>query len=113
MTRRRLFGLTLTMLLVVAVLLPRACDGERRPVEEGRRNAAIHGIVRLSDGLVHYQIGGAGRVPVVLIHGVSGPMAVWDKTYAALVSAGFRVLRYDLYGRGWSDRPAVSYDPAL
>jgi pimeloyl-ACP methyl ester carboxylesterase len=32
---------------------------------------------------------------------------------AALGEAGFRVIRYDLYGRGFSDRPNVKYDAEL
>jgi pimeloyl-ACP methyl ester carboxylesterase len=47
---------------------------------------------------------------VVLVHGFSVPYFVWDPTFDALVQAGFHVLRYDLYGRGYSDRPAVTYD---
>lgn len=53
----------------------------------------------------HFEDSGAKNAPVVvLIHGVSGPSTVWDETAPALVEAGFRVIRYDLYGRGRSDR---------
>src|SRR5205823_2647140 len=38
---------------------------------------------------------------------------IWDPTFAALVQAGFRVLRYDYYGRGYSDRPDVPYTQDL
>ncbi len=51
------------------------------------------------------------RLPsVVLVHGFSVPYYVWDPTFKALTEAGFRVLRYDLYGRGYSDRPQAAYD---
>lgn len=59
--------------------------------------------IRLSLGLTHYESIGEGPT-VVLVHGVSGPLAVWDKSVSTLVSAGYRVVRYDLYGRGFSDR---------
>lgn len=59
--------------------------------------------IKLSSGVTHYQSIGSGPV-IILVHGVSGPLAVWDKTTDALVSAGFRVVRYDLYGRGFSAR---------
>ena len=42
-----------------------------------------------------------------------GRCAVWDHTFDALARAGYRVLRYDLFGRGFSDRPDATYDLAL
>ena len=70
--------------------------------------------VELSDGKTHYQIAGpnTGRT-VVLIHGIAVPCGIWDTTTNDLVTAGFKVLRYDLYGRGRSDRPKVRYDHLL
>jgi pimeloyl-ACP methyl ester carboxylesterase len=50
---------------------------------------------------------------VVLIHGLSVPYFIWDVTAPELAQAGFKVLRYDLYGRGFSDRPDVIYDLQL
>jgi pimeloyl-ACP methyl ester carboxylesterase len=50
---------------------------------------------------------------VVLVHGFSVPYFIWDPTFDALVASGHRVLRYDLYGRGLSDRPDVRYDSNL
>jgi len=52
-------------------------------------------------------------LPVVLVHGFSVPAFLWDPTFAGLADAGFRVLRYDLFGRGYSDRPDVVYNQAL
>ena len=66
--------------------------------------------VVLSDGKVNYELAGeTGHPLVVLVHGVSGPMMVWDKTVEALNEAGFQTLRYDLYGRGGSDRINSTY----
>lgn len=59
--------------------------------------------IKLPSGKTHYQSVGDGPV-VILIHGVSGPLAVWDKVMDGLVSTGYRVIRYDLYGRGFSER---------
>jgi len=47
---------------------------------------------------------------VVLTHGFSVPYYIFDKTFGFLCSSGFRVLRYDLFGRGLSDRPKVKYN---
>ncbi len=50
---------------------------------------------------------------VVLAAGFSVPYYIWDPTFKALTDAGFRVLRYDYYGRGYSDRPDVAYTQDL
>jgi pimeloyl-ACP methyl ester carboxylesterase len=67
--------------------------------------------VRLSDGVTHYEWAGPddGQV-VVLVHGLTSPSFIWDYQFHALARAGFRVLRYDLFGRGYSDRPWVRYN---
>lgn len=66
--------------------------------------------VRLRDGVTHYELAGpADGVPVVLIHGYSVPFYIWDPTFHFLAERGFRVLRYDLFGRGGSGRPSVEY----
>lgn len=46
---------------------------------------------------------------VVLVPGFSVPYFVYDPTFQFLTQAGFRALRYDLFGRGFSDRPAARY----
>ena len=61
----------------------------------------------LPGGKTWYQLAGPARgAPVVLIHGFSLPACVWDGTFEHLAGVGFRVLRYDLYGRGRSARPS-------
>ncbi|MEM9487753.1 MAG: alpha/beta fold hydrolase [Myxococcota bacterium] len=71
-------------------------------------------LVNLKDGRTHYESAGPGSTRcVVLIHGASGPMSVWDKTVPALTARGRKVVRYHLYGRGLSDRPDGRHDLAL
>jgi pimeloyl-ACP methyl ester carboxylesterase len=91
-----------------------AVDPERREIDATVRASASGQFVRLTDGYTHYELGGppSDRV-VVLAAGVSVPYYIWDPTFTALVKAGFRVLRYDYYGRGYSDRPDVAYTQAL
>ena len=84
--------------------------------DAARRNDVIHAYggsyIRLSTGVTHYELAGPENAPtVVLVHGFSVPYYIWDPTFPALVANGFRVLRYDLYGRGWSDRPDARYTP--
>ena len=64
--------------------------------------------------MTHYDVSGpdSGRA-IVLVHGFSVPYYIWDSTAKALAASGHRVIRYDEYGRGWSDRPAIVYNAEL
>lgn len=60
---------------------------------------------QLSNGKVRYELGGPENAEkVVLVHGLIGHMHVWDYQFEFLVEKGYRVLRFDLYGRGFSER---------
>ena len=47
---------------------------------------------------------------IILVHGFSTPSFVWNGILDDLLSTGKRVLVFDHYGRGFSDRPNVKYD---
>lgn len=112
---------TLTWIAAVIVVIGlglaaayRIADPEVNTLDETSRRGVPGSFVTLSDGVTHYQLAGpdTGRV-VVLAHGSSVPYYIWDSTFVALAATGHRVLRYDYYGRGWSDRPDIPYVPAL
>jgi pimeloyl-ACP methyl ester carboxylesterase len=85
--------------------------GETKELNEHTRVDAPGDFIHISNGFTHYQLGGSSHGnPVVLVHGFSVPYFIWDPTYEFLISSGFRVLRYDLFGRGFSDRPRTLYD---
>jgi pimeloyl-ACP methyl ester carboxylesterase len=89
-------------------------DGLSKVLDDRARASAPGQFIELSHGMVHYEMGGLlDRQVVVLISGFSVPYFVWDPTFDALVDAGFNVLRYDLYGRGFSDRPNIKYGQDL
>lgn len=108
------------MLVVLALcaaglwLVFEQADAEHRALDDAVRDSAPGRFVELGDGLTHVDVAGpeSGQ-PVVLVHGFSVPSYIWDPTFETLAEAGFRVIRYDLYGRGFSDRPEVDYDGAL
>src|SRR3954471_17451667 len=78
-------------------------DPERLELTDAVRASAPGRFVRLTDGYTHYELGGPPAAPVVVLVAVfSVPYYIWDPTFEALVGAGFRVLRYDYYGRGFS-----------
>jgi pimeloyl-ACP methyl ester carboxylesterase len=87
---------------------------EKKDLDDAARAQQGGSYIKLPDGTTHYELTGpeAGQV-VVLMHGFSIPMYVWDAQVEPLTKAGFRVLRYDMFGKGYSDRPAVNYDQAL
>ena len=66
-------------------------------------------------GRINYYLIGdpAAKKKVLLVHGISTPVPVWGELPNKLVAAGYQVLMYDLYGRGYSDAPDVTYDLAL
>ncbi len=81
--------------------------------DEDRKNASGN-FIRLSGGITHYEIAGADTdKAVILVNGFSVPYYIWDGTFDSLVQQGFRVLRYDEFGRGLSDKPDVAYNPSL
>ncbi len=87
---------------------------ETKILNDAARQQLPGSFIRLPDGVTHYEIKGPENAPlIVLIHGMSEPYYVWDRNFNELVKNGFRVLRYDLYGRGFSDRPVVRYDVNL
>lgn len=89
-------------------------DDEKKSLNEQTRSKLGGNFIKLPRGVTHYEIAGPqnGSV-VVLVHGFSVPQYVWDPTFDMLSSSGFRVLRYDLYGRGYSDRPEGEYSLEL
>ena len=85
--------------------------GETEELDDTVRLHAPGSFVQLSDGYTHYELGGdKNGEPVVLVHGFSVPYFIWDPTFDFLTKSGFRVLRYDLFGRGYSDKPKARYD---
>jgi len=98
-----------TILILGSLYLYR--DAEKKTLTDADRKKAGGSYIRLSDGITHYQLGGpdTGKT-IIMIHGFSVPYYIWDSTYNKLTSSGYRVLRYDLFGRGYSDRPDGAYD---
>lgn len=99
------------LLVVTLVALPNVMDLEWQELNAETRAQAPGQFVEFAEGWVHYRTAGPPEgPPVVLVHGFNGPMTSWDRTVDPLVQAGYRVLAYDLFGRGFSDRPDAAYD---
>jgi pimeloyl-ACP methyl ester carboxylesterase len=59
---------------------------------------------------IHYQQIGSGP-DLVMVHGITGNLAVWHLRIVPMLSEHFRVLTYDLRGHGYSDVPPHGYSP--
>ena len=78
----------------------------RRNEAEAFRDQAPGRFAKLNQGVTHFQWLGSARGPVIVcVHGLTTPSPVWYAIAEGLSRLGFRVLVYDLYGRGFSDAP--------
>lgn len=114
MSRRgTLLAASVTALVLIGTIAYVALDKERKTLDANVRAGAPGKFVQLRDGMTHYDLSGpdTGRA-IVLLSGATVPFYIWDPTRDALAANGFRVLRYDYYGRGFSDRPKLRYDLA-
>jgi pimeloyl-ACP methyl ester carboxylesterase len=104
----------LSLLSIVTTILYFKRNTEVKTLDATARNEATGSFIQLSDGITHYELGGpdTGRL-ILLVHGFSVPYYIWDSTFISLVKTGFRVLRYDEFGRGYSDRPDKIYEAGL
>jgi len=84
---------------------------ETRELNDDTRRLAGGSFVPLTDGVTHYEVSNVTRdSTVVFVHGFSVPYFIFDPTFHFLTQCGYRVLRYDLFGRGFSDRPDTDYN---
>lgn len=113
--RAWVWGAGLLGCLLVVVFPWLKGDIEMRELDEAFRASLPDAqFVELEDGFTHYEWAGPEDGPkVVFVHGFSSPSFVWDKQFHAVAEAGFRVLRYDQFGRGYSDRPDTRYSDDL
>ncbi|MDX1819876.1 MAG: alpha/beta hydrolase [Paracoccaceae bacterium] len=100
--------MTWTLILLALAALaafPFLREAMRKPMNDAARQDAPGQFAQLSQGITHYRWTGPVRGPVaVCVHGLTTPSMVWDAVARGLALMGFRVLVYDLYGRGYSDR---------
>ncbi len=117
---KRLFRLLLYICLAAAiagaaVVWYVARQQETAELNARTREAAPGSFLQLTDGIVHYRLMGpdTGRLILFVHGGGTTGMEVWKYTAPYFLEKGYRILLYDLYGRGYSDRPRVTYNPAL
>lgn len=109
-----MIGGTILIILGLLLAIPFAVEEFRTKMDGERRKDAEGRFVTLSRGVTYYDWLGPARGPVaVCVHGQTTPSFVWRGLARGLALMGYRVLIYDLYGRGYSDRPNGKQDKAF
>lgn len=99
------------LILAAVIATPLVIEYNRRVMDDIVRGSAPGQFAVLSNGVTHFEWHGPARGRLaVCIHGLTTPSFVWRGLTRALALMGFRVLTYDLYGRGYSDRPKGKQD---
>ncbi|MDG5815825.1 alpha/beta hydrolase [Chitinispirillales bacterium ANBcel5] len=112
---KRIVAIIVSVIAILAVALYSIFSHrENIRIDQSVREKTGLDYVKLSDGYTAYQLNGpdTGQV-VVMIHGGTIPMCVFKFQGDAFAEAGYRVLLYDQYGRGESDRPKAENNRSL
>lgn len=100
-----IFPLALAFALLAAA--PVFFEARRGRIDDAVRDRAPGRFADLAQGRTHYIWHGPDKARIlVLVHGLIAPSWVFSGLTRGLVISGYRVLSYDLYGRGFSDRAA-------
>jgi pimeloyl-ACP methyl ester carboxylesterase len=92
--------------LIYLAARPFIVERGRRPIGLEERHGSRGQFIQLSQGVTHCRWAGPARGPVaVVVHGLASPMVSMESVADGLGDLGYRVLLYDLYGRGLSDAP--------
>jgi len=106
--------LVVAILLIGLLFLPSVQETLRKPLTDSMRRFAPGAFTELSQGVTHFNWIGPERGPVaVCVHGITTPSEGLVPLAEELAEMGFRVLLYDLYGRGLSDHVPGPQDRAF
>ncbi|MEO3867353.1 alpha/beta hydrolase [Nonomuraea sp. B12E4] len=103
-------------LAATAIALPVLLNRTRETIamDARARQDAPGSFVRLRHGITHVATDGPETgEPILFIPGATLSQWVWDGLFERLAKAGYRTIRYDRYGIGFSDRPQVDYNQHL
>ncbi|MEJ6396751.1 alpha/beta fold hydrolase [Yoonia sp. 208BN28-4] len=104
----------LLALIVIITVAPFYLDSRRKTINDRARAGSGMKFADLSQGVTAYRWVGPTRGPVaVMIHGLTTPSIAFADLAEGVGQLGYRVLVYDLYGRGLSDAPSGKQDSAF
>ena len=97
------------LLIVLGLLVWGMFEYGNREIQtaEAFRSGSGYSQAALSKGVTAYRIEGPEDGPaVIIVHGATLGSVAYQGYVPPLVAAGYRVVIYDQYGRGFSDRPS-------
>jgi len=98
----------LLLLLIITLILTYNYFNEDTAEFEIAQNNSNDDYLELKLGKMRYKIyGSEHKKTLILIHGFNGYMECWNPNINSLLDAGYKVVLYDLWGRGLSDRPRI------
>ena len=91
-------------MIVIPGCLYLALNRENIDINEFRLNSGYEE-VKLSDGITSYKdIGDKNNKVIVLVHGATFGSLAYEEYVDVFIENSYRVITYDQYGRGYSDR---------
>lgn len=79
-----------------------------------RQQIKTGNFIKLSKGYTYYEIKNEKSIStLIFIHGFSIPSYIWDGTFNSASKKGYKTIRLDLYGRGYSSNLDVDYTDEL
>ena len=88
------------LIVAAAIAAPFIRERFRKPVDQSKAPGKL---AKLSQGITHYRwFGPEGGPTVVCVHGQTTPSDAYLAVAQKLAAKGYRVLIYDIYGRGYS-----------
>ena len=99
--------------LILILLIYLFSSFEKGNLDEYRQGSEYE-FAKLSQGLTAYKdIGNKDDPAIIVIHGATLPSEGFIGFCSGLSAKGYRVICYDQYGRGYSDRPITTYNMHL
>ena len=106
-------ALIILAFLILILLIYLFSSFEKGNLDEYRQGSEYE-FVKLSQGLTAYKdIGNKDDPAIIVIHGATLPSEGFIGFCSGLSAKGYRVICYDQYGRGYSDRPITNYNMQL
>ncbi|PKH49344.1 hypothetical protein CXF68_00970 [Tenacibaculum sp. Bg11-29] len=97
----------LLLLVVISILIYNYYNEDTNELKIAQDSSGDE-YLNLELGKMRYKVyGSENQNTLILIHGFNGYMECWNPNIDSLVHAGYKVVLYDLWGRGLSDRPRV------
>ena len=94
----------LSIFFLIPVCLYLALDRENIGIDEFRLNSGYEE-VKFSDGITSYKdIGDKNNKVIILVHGATFGSLAYEEYVDVFIKNNYRVITYDQYGRGYSDR---------